>query len=254
MTAPCLARPSILLSALLAFGGSTLLAPPTAHAVKTILSANFDSEPIDQPIATSGPAFGEPVSVTSTITAFVRSYPYPTPSLKINDDDLLDAGFVRFQFLTPDTVVTHGIVTISATLWFTAYEEYGIRVRERGSRSQKFCDLVFGSTGSIRYIDQNTPNLAPTPLGSYVVGRPEALVMTFNMDDGIYSVTFDGIPLLVNETHGVPDPHGIGAVLFGMEADDDISGEFNLDDLLVTVETPTATSPVSWAKTKASYR
>lgn len=251
MRAPCPRSSGLALLFLLA--GFTLLpGSPALATMRTILSANFDNLPIDEPVPTGGPTQGEPVSVTSTITAFIHDYPFSTPSLKINDDDLLDAGFVRFQFLEPDTSVTSGVLTISADLWFVNYEEYGIKVRERRARSQKFCDLEFGSKGNIRYMDQNSPSLSAVPLGNYVVGTPQHLVMQFNLDDGIYSVSMDGVPLLTNETNGVP--YGIGAVLFGMEADDDVSGEFSLDNLTVTLETPTATTPVTWAKTKEPYR
>src|SRR5262245_63468512 len=78
----------------------------TALATTTILQANFDAEPVDTPIATGGPSVGEPVSVTSTITAIVRPWPYATPSLKINDADLLDAGFVSFRYIDSDSLVS----------------------------------------------------------------------------------------------------------------------------------------------------
>jgi hypothetical protein len=230
-----------------------LLGLAPAHATHVILQADFDDEPLDQPIQTGGATVGEPVAVSSTISAIVRAWPFPTPSLKINDDDLLDPGFVRFHFLDSDSTVDHGIVEISATLWFTNLEEYAIRVRERRANSRRFLDLAFGSSGIVVYKDQDT--LTYQVIGTYEAGRPLSLVIRFDMDAATYSVRLDGTTLLADEPHGALPPYqGIGAVLFGMEADDDPHGEFNLDDLVVTADETTPVAAVSWAATKVRYR
>lgn len=225
----------------------------TALAARTILQADFDAEPLDEPIATGGPSLGQPVSVSGTITAFVHAWPYTTPSLKINDADLLDPGFVRFQFIDSDTVVAIGTVVISAQLWFTNFEEYGIRVRERRiSNSKRFLDLVFGSTGIVRYRDQDTTTLVD--IGTYSTSRPLSLVMTFDLDAATYSVELDGTTLLTDEPGATPPYQGIGAILIGLEADDDPHGELSVDDLVVTADSPTSVGVTSWAGTKALYR
>lgn len=233
---------------------ASFLTVGSAHAVETILQANFDGEPLDVPIGTGGALNGQPVAVGGAISAIVRGWPLSTPSLKIDDDDLLDPGFVRFLFVDTDSVVATGTAVISATLWFQNFEEYGIRVRERRTaNSKRFLDLVLGSTGFVRYKDTDTTTLQD--IGTYSLYTPLPLVITFDMDAATYSVELDGVMLLSNEPHGALPPYqGVGAILFGMEADDDPHGEFNLDDLVVTKEEPTAVESTSWAEAKALYR
>lgn len=223
----------------------------TARATPTIvLGADFNDKTVGLPIGTGGAAAGEPVLVNTTISAVVQELPLATPNLKINDSDLLDAGYVRFEF-TNQWVITEGVVTISFTWLAQAYEDYVIRVRELRARSRKFLDLSFGSSANIYYTDDDTP--AATAIGTYETNHEYAFVLTFDLDAGTYSVTMDGLPLLTDETHGVP--YGIGAVLFGQQADEDDDGEYNLDDLVVTAtQVPTPVTPATWAATKAAWR
>lgn len=221
------------------------------RGAEIILEANFDDKTVNEPIGLGGAIVGEPVSVNSTVSATVKDWPLDTPNLKINDVDLFDPGYVRFEFLN-QYVITHGTLVISANVWFQAYEEYVFRVRELRARSKKFLDLTFGSTGTMRYSDENSPVI--TPIAYYEVGRLIPLVITFDLDAGTYDVEWDGQLVLDDEPHGV-DVYGIGALLFGMLADEDNDGEFNLDDLVVTAtEVPTPVAPRSWAGTKAAYR
>lgn len=231
---------------------ATCLTAPArvASGAETILDADFDDKTVGLPIGTGGAALGEPMLVSSTISAVIQDLPLATPNLKINDSDLSEAGFVRFGFLH-DWVIDQGTLTISATLHFQAYEDYMIRVRERRANSRKFLDLSFGSSANIWYTDDNTP--VPVAIGTYETDRTYALVLEFDLDADTYSITFDGVPLLTGETHDVI--YGIGAVWFGQQADEDDDGEYNLDDLLVTSTwVPTAVTPATWAGTKAAWR
>jgi hypothetical protein len=228
-----------------------LARPCSPSGTEILLDAHFDGEPLDQPIATGGAAVGEPTSVTTTITAVVHAWPMATPSVKINDDDAFEAGFVRFQFID-DQIIESGTLTIRATIWFQAYEEYTIRVRElRIANSRRFLDLGFGSSGIVGFRDQDTTT--PRAITTFDVHRPVPLVIAFDMDAATYDVEFDGVTVLDDEPHGVT-PYGIGAILFGHEGDEDDDGEFSVDDLLVTWQGPSAVEPESWAAAKASYR
>ena len=243
-------RPLTLLSAMTTW--CVLASTTAAPAVETILSANFDDKTVGLPIGTGGPTVGEPVLVNSTISALIQDLPLSTPNLKINDSDLLDAGFVRFEFLHQWDIVT-GVVTVSVNVLFQAYEEYVFRVRElRVRNSKKFLDLSFGSSSNIYYTDENSPT--PAVIGSYAVNHEYTLVLTFDLDTDTYSVVWDGVPLLTDEPYG-DTPYGIGALLFGQQADEDDDGEYNLDNLVVTAtEVPTAVQPTTWARAKTDFR
>lgn len=223
---------------------------PAARGAETVLDADFDDKTVGLPIGTGGAAVGEPMLVSSTISAVIQDLPLPTPNLKINDSDLSEAGFVRFGFLH-DWIIDHGVLTISCTVHFQAFEDYLFRVRERRANSHRFLDLSFGSSANIWYTDHDTPT--PTAIGNYETNRDYTLVMEFDLDADTYSVEFDGVTLLAGESYG--SPYGIGAVWFGQQADEDDDGEFNVDDLLVTAtQVPTAVTPATWAGTKAAWR
>ena len=234
------------------------LLPARARGIETVLDADFDDKTIDLPIGLGGAIVGEPMSITGT-TAFVKEWPLTTPNLKINDDDLsqTEAGYVKFELLD-SAILLEGTVVISFDIQFQAYEDYVFLVRDRrGNRfGKKYLDLLLGSSGNVLYRDDDTP--VATLIGTYQVGRLVPVRFTFDLDAGIYDLEFDGVALLSGETHGVVPPAGgtvgIGAVFFGMQADDDPFGEYNIDNLLVTVEQTTGVEPRAWAGVKSLYR
>lgn len=229
----------------------TLAVPAAAGGPEILLSANFDDKPVGLPIGTGGAAVGEPTSVTSTITAIVRDWPTATPSLKVNDDDLSDAGFVRFMFLE-DRAVDTGTLTIQTSVWFQAFEEYSFEVQRAASPANRFLvELSFGSTGTVRYRDRDT--LTYTELGSYELGRMIPLVITFDLEAELYDIELDGLLILNDEPPGLTT-YQIQALRFGMPSDEDDDGEFSLEDLLVVWQGPSAVDAGTWAAIKALYR
>ena len=120
-----------------------------AQAVNvSLFDADFNSEPLDQPIAIGGPEFGEPDQVDSHVSAIVRAAPRPSPSLELAQ---LQAGQVhsaRFQFLD-DAEITHGDVTIRLTLWPDSLDFYIVDVREHGSAAKTFLSMTLDSVGRI---------------------------------------------------------------------------------------------------------
>ena len=199
---------------------------PSLDAAEAILVANFDDKIVGQPVGLGGAAPGEPVSVNTTVSAYIQDEPLPSPNLKVNDIDLLDAGFVRFEFEDRQEV-ENGVWELSCTMLFQAFEEYSIRVRNLATNStfrRQFLDVSFGSTGIVRYTDYDSP--FPTVVGSYDLKRPIPLVLTFDMEAGTYDITWDGVQVVTAQPHGLADQSvGIGAVLFGMlEDEDDVKG------------------------------
>jgi hypothetical protein len=122
--------------------------PATERAVAELLWADFNDKPIDRPIGTGGAAVGEPVHVDPWVTAIVRAYPFPTPSLETQDNDDHTAGAVRFEFLG-SAEITSGIVTITTALWFDTFEDYNLYVREQGTSPRSFLSMHFTPTGAI---------------------------------------------------------------------------------------------------------
>jgi len=211
-------------------------------AAETIyLAADFNDQPLDLPIGTDGPEFGQPVWVDPQITAIVRDYPMPTPCLEIQDNDDYAAGTVRFEFLG-GVELTSGFVTMTMNLWFHEVSpgfSFRVGFREHGSSVYKFCDLDFTDWGAVYCYDHDT-NIGQ--IGTYEVGRVYPVRVSFDMDAGIYSVWLDGILAVHDESHGVVS-RGVGALLCSCLHDPDLDGLFNVDDILITDQEVVTTIP-----------
>jgi hypothetical protein len=230
-----------------------LLVTVPAAADTVYLEANFDDKPIDSPIGTGGPDLGEPVEVFPGVTAIVRGAPMASPSLEIQDIDDYMGDSVNFEFLGSAEITT-GKVGISAMLWFTDLApgcDFSIFVREQGSASKSFANILFLSDGTAQAGDANGPYHG---LGTYETGRVTPFGIIFDMDLGTYDIWLDGVRVLEDETHGITD-RGVGSVRFGCLHDSDLEGCFLVDDILVANYLPAAeVEPAAWGQVKALYR
>jgi hypothetical protein len=236
----------------LVLAGLALAAGTPAHAdtPQTILSANFDGEPLDQTIGTGGAAVGEPVYV-GAVGGAVRAAPFATPSVEIDDELDLSGDSMRFDFLN-DVEIVSGTVTLSANLWFEELGNYSVLLEPVGSASRTFTWILFQDDGTIAYFDYDTPS--PVTIGAYAAGASFPLVITQYLDSGTYDVTWNGTPLLQGETHGITD-RGLGSIIFGSSPDPDTAGVYYVDDVLVTATVvPSPVEPQGWGSLKAKYR
>ncbi|MEZ5063790.1 MAG: hypothetical protein R3B81_03600 [bacterium] len=221
----------------------------TASAgTETILSCDFDAEPIDQIIGTGGAIVGQPTAIA--FDAYVRSAPFATPSLEMADTWGTGARAVTFEFLN-DWEITTGVVDIAMDLEFQSMDNYQISVREFNGASQSFATLRFTLTGGVSHTDADG---GAGIITTYSAGTATHLELSFDMDARTCDVLLDGTPVLSDETFGIAD-RGVGSVLVGLSHDADSTGVFSVDNLVVTAtETPSPVDPASWAGTKASYR
>ncbi|MBM3286851.1 MAG: T9SS type A sorting domain-containing protein [Candidatus Eisenbacteria bacterium] len=205
---------------------AALLAPAASATV--YLKADFDDKLVGLHIGMGGAALGEPVSRIG-VADTVRGGAMPTPCLDIMDNSTTSAGNLRFEFLESQEVTAGGLV-ISMNLWFPAYEQFFIYIREQGTSARSFLNLRFAESGAVSCSDANGDNGV---IGSYETGRHYRVWIFFAMDTGLYSVYLDGAPAIISEDHGVTD-RGVGAVLLGCSYDTDRDGRFYVDDLSVT--------------------
>lgn len=237
-----------------------LCATPSAAVPAVILFADFDDEPVDQPIGTGGAAAGQPTQVSPGIAAVVRSGPFPTPCLALADSST-GAGSARFEFFDA-TEVTDGTVTITASLRFRQLENFFVYVREAGSLATSHLNLTFYDDGSVWHRDIAGNSISA---GTYATGPALDLLIRFDIApdgtgsySGDFDIVLDGVPHATD--HAFTAPRGIGSVLFGILNDTDLDGSFAVDDVVVTVESSTTSvdpspwGPSSWGGIKASFR
>lgn len=175
-----------------------------------LLEANFNAEPLDQPIGTGGPEFGQPVSVFPGLSAIVRGAPMPTPSLEISESVGGSALPARFEFLGSEEV-THGDLTFRLRVEAAQLDTFDVRVREQGTAAQNFASLVFTNFGTLSASDNNG---SLGTIGTYTAGVVIPLAFFFHLDDGTWDLSVDGSLLVSGRAHGVTT-RGVGALIVG---------------------------------------
>jgi len=175
-----------------------------------LLNANFNDEPIDQPIGAGGPELGQPISVFPGLSAIVRTGPMATPSLEISEAVGGSAFAARFEFLDGEEV-THGDLNIHMHIEAPQFDTFEVNVREPGSSAQVFASVIFTGFGGIVASDQAG---SIGTIGSYSINVAYELGILFHMDEGTYDIKLNGAPVISGRAHGVT-ARGIGAVMVG---------------------------------------
>ncbi|GJM45328.1 MAG: hypothetical protein DHS20C21_21700 [Gemmatimonadota bacterium] len=216
----------------------------------TLLDCDFNSETVDAPLPTGGPAAGQPISLGG-VDAFVRSTPFGSPSVELQDTWGSGARHVSFTFLNGWAPST-GTMSISADLWFEDADNYSFNLREADAASVSFLSLLFQFNGNIRYGDLDSPG--NTLIGTYTTGVPQSLLIDVDLDTATYDLTLNSTALLSGESMGVL-PEGIGRIYVGLSHDADSSGTFYLDNLDVSAsEVPSPVDASTWGRVKDLFR
>lgn len=200
--------------------------PGTAH---TLLAADFDDKPLNQPIGTGGPAVGEPTSVASAIEAVVRQDGFATPSLTITDQDDFSGGSARFEFLD-DAEVWTGDVSLRFRARFEDLEDHTITIKENGTATRTFLALNGNASGTFSLYDE--ADLPPYDFVPYAAATPYRFEVAHVGAFGLLYLWIDEELVVYRRQHGITD-HGPGSIRFGQEHDADQDGAFTVDDIAV---------------------
>jgi len=197
--------------------GALLATSLHAHAggvapERLLLDAEFDSEPLDQPIGVGGPELGQPIAVEPGLSAIVRGTPRPTPSLELSHAAMGIARAARFEFLG-DVEVVHGDLVVRFVFQAGQLDSFDLlNVRERSTSARSFLTLNLVPDGRIMASDGSGD--PPLELGTYVPGVDYLVQVVFHMDTHSWDLDLDGVPIVTERVHGIVD-RGIGALLIG---------------------------------------
>lgn len=205
-----------------------------------LLTANFDNEPIGQPIGTGGAALGQPFEYTGCVPTVQNGGGFATPSLRIDDESTTQNCPVLFGFLD-DAEVT-GDVSISFWTRFDSLEDFDFYIREQGSSARRFLNLAFRASGDINFSDEAS-GIAVYHQETYAASTPIHVEVAIYGAQGLYSVWLDGVRVVHRRAHGVTD-RGVGRLIFGPAYDPDLDGRMRVDtirvDTLIDPLTPVA--------------
>ncbi len=223
----------VLVLALAGFAVGTVQA---GGAQQVLLRADFQDQPVDQPIGVGGAALGQPSFVFPFLDAIVRDAPMATRALEITwAAPPSTTSTVTFGLLD-DQQVSTGQLTIEMT-WLPHVDSgYAIAIREADGASHMFGGLNLTPTGVLRLHDATGSVAIASEVAS---GEAMHLRWDYDMDAGTYRFHLDGELMLADRAHGVSAKHaGIGRVMVGLDWGTRLDTALSIDDLIVSRPPP----------------
>ncbi|MGY6588825.1 MAG: hypothetical protein ACXIUB_11140 [Wenzhouxiangella sp.] len=209
-----------------------IFAAPLVSA-QTLLMADFNNKPLNQPIGTGGAVMGEPTFVSPVIDAIVRQSPGGGRMLEMFMEERPSTASVRFQFFN-DQEVTGGQVLIQARVRLAAEDEFsniGISLREANGATQSFLNMNLLSNN--RRLQVIRPGVPVTGFnGVLALSDANDLAILYDLDEAQISVCLNG-SLLIDELPTLfESTRGIGSLLLSQSG---IGGDtvVNLEELRV---------------------
>ena len=195
-----------------------------------ILDADFQDQPLGQPIATGGAALGQPQSLSPGILTGIVDDGLGNRGLRIENPATGDARSARFEFLDNLELDT-GAIAFDVDVQFAVRDAYQINVRESVGSGSSYATVRFLPNGTLSVSDAS--GVAPLPPISYVANQLYRLRLTFDQDAGSYSLLLDDTVLLADRVHGVGTGRGIGSMAFGFLSSATTAAAMIIDDLQV---------------------
>lgn len=210
---------------------SAAMAPPPAHA-QAVLTADFQDQPVDQPIGLGGAAAGQPVSVATRLDAIVRDTPMPTRSLELGwNDASVSAAYARFHLLDGSEVVD-GQVLIEFDLLPQTASIFLVNIRESSSSARDYGSLRLQGSGNL-LIGDGAGSVVVA--GGWSVGAVLSPWFLYDLDARTWSFGVGADTVFVDRPVGPPvDGRGIGAVNFGLDFNTPADTRLSIDNLRVT--------------------
>lgn len=215
---------------------AALAALPTQARDRVILSVDFQNEPLDHPIGTAGPAFGQPVSNDA---GWIRQAPFDSRHLELLDDSGCCARYTRFEFADSEELAT-GTVQITARVYFPApVHAQIIGLREAGSSATTFMDFYTATftnpagNGWLNAYAGNTYSGSLTQPG-YPVGRWVPVRVAYAPAMRQLRLDMDGALVWQRTDFDLQTSRGVGAVIMGsMDTGAATGSVMRVDDLRV---------------------
>lgn len=202
----------------LIFAGLLLPLSGLALASETILLANFNNKPLNQPIGTGGAAVGEPDDISPLIEAIVRAAPGGGRELELVKEPSFGTAAVRFQFLDLEEV-TEGQLLVRMTLRLGSVEDFSsasLLLRERFNAAQSFLNFDLFNDGDSQVRRPGFPALRfNNTVNLSALNRIEVL---YDLDERLFSVCLNGSVLATDLEPGIQTERGIGSLRLSLPA------------------------------------
>lgn len=183
---------------------------------RVLLNTTFNAEPLDQMLATGGPALQQPVHNDNGV---VRLAPFASPHLEVVDSSTCCTQTVAFEFPNAQEFA-QGTLRVRADVYFPAAVSAKIlSLREQGGASVPFLDfytgkIVSNGNGWLNAYAGDTYSGSLISPG-YPIGRWVPLDVSYSPDLHRVRIALDGKAVWSAQGFGLVTPRGVGSVLFG---------------------------------------
>jgi hypothetical protein len=203
----------------------------TPQALPVVLDANFNGQPVGQPLAAGGASANQPVLIDSGIAAQIIAAGAGNRALSLSlPTAQMASRTLRWEFLDNIEIVP-GIVAIETDVEFASLNSYQFLVREVGGSASSYASLRFTPSGQLSVSDAS--GSGGIPGASYQAGIRYRLRLTFDQTTGEYSAMLNDTVLFEDRAHGVSTGRGIGAFLMGFSSNATAGAAMIIDDLQV---------------------
>ncbi len=204
----------------------------TTKPLPLILEADFEDKVLGNAIGTGGAQLGEPIFVDNQlITEIIARGSNNNQALLLQNSEISSSKIARWEFLNNDEI-TEGIIEIELNMFFEQLDNYQVLIREASASSSSFSNIIFTISGAILISDADS---STGVLGFYEDNQLHHLRMSFDLDNGIYTVWFDDAILVEDKPHGVMNGRGIGSILTGFLNNATIDASLTIDNLKVGI-------------------
>lgn len=188
-----------------------------------LLDADFNQQSLNERIGTGGAAAGQPVFVTTGLTALFQPALFFTPALRLSQADFGTPQPAHFEFIQ-NAQVNGGELRIGVRVLSTmSGDSFSITMSEQGSSSGTFGTLTFLSNGDVRTYDSGGSAVVTT----HAAAVEQQFEFRYRFGAGRYDIYVDRVLKVANR----PIPAGINIGRITAATTATTFGRWVIDDL-----------------------
>ena len=201
-----------------------------AEARFIMFDAHFDGRAVGSDLDRRGARFGEPIEADGDNHSEVIVQDGPGDrSVQIWDTTTPNSDELTFALIDGREVVD-GRLNISLELQPDTIDVYKVAIEGPDPSAMWFFNLTLDAAGFLYWSDADDFPL--TQFGTYIAGDVLLVELAFNLNNGTYDFTLDGVPILTNGAHGIT-AYGPALVVVGNQSDGNATGSIRLDNLSI---------------------
>ncbi|MCX7545334.1 hypothetical protein [Marinicella gelatinilytica] len=179
-----------------------------------LLEADFEDYMVGDFLGEGGASVDEPYNISNNLYTEIVTPGLNSDQALYLESETNGVKSTRWHFYD-DVEVTTGQVVIEYDLEFIALDAFQFSVRENTTSSINFTTIRFTPGGKVSVYDESGFQLN---VGDYQVNQVHHLRLTFDLDNGTYTVELDDVALVTGRSYGYSGERGIGKITLGTDS------------------------------------